>query len=37
MMLCLEDDASDNDWMEEEADQIGDELAGLLGATSLEL
>ncbi len=36
-MLCLEDDASDNDWLEEEADQIADDLAESLEAHTLDL
>lgn len=36
-MMSLEDDASDNDWLQEEADQLADELAELLDARSLEL
>ncbi len=37
VLMCLEDDASDNDWLEEEADRLADDLAGLLDAAPLDL
>jgi hypothetical protein len=37
VLMSLEGDASDNSWLEEEADQIADDLADLLGGMGLDL
>lgn len=37
VLMSLEGDASDNSWLEEEADQIADDLADALGGMGLDL